>query len=127
MRVLVAFDKFKDTLSAQEVCQTIVETILNFNSSIECKSTCLSDGGEGFVDAFATILNVTPLTHVVTGPLGHPVGAEFILTQIQNKLTAIIEIAKCAGLELVPMDQRNPLNCTTTGIGQLMCHAVSLG
>lgn len=102
----------------------------------------VADGGEGTVEALTYGRQVEKHTVSVTGPLGEPVNAEYIVVAIDpqeqqanesqqeaafNAKTAIIEMAQAAGLPLVPEDRRNPLYTTTYGVGELINHAIAEG
>lgn len=124
MKVLIAPNTFKETLSATAVAATIAEGFENCSADIRIQQSPLSDGGEGFLDA---ILSQKPgvVKHCeVHNPLGEIITAPYAM--ISNK-TAIVEMAKASGLELVPKDKRNPLDSSSFGTGELIKNAITDG
>ncbi len=124
MKVLVAMDSFKGSLSSQEAGRAVREGILEALPHGEVRLSTLADGGEGTVEAlcgegYGRIEAVT-----VQGPLGSPVWAKY---GILPQGTAVIEIAEAAGLTLIPMEERNPLYTTTYGVGELILDAIDKG
>jgi len=85
----------------------------------------LADGGEGTVDAWLRACGGRLVTHRVAGPLAAPMDAVYGI--LGDNETAIVETAAASGLTLVPPAQRNPLNTTTYGTGQLIRHAIESG
>lgn len=124
MRVVVAIDSFKGSLSSLQAGQAVQEAALKVNENTSVLITPLADGGEGTVDALAAGLGGEKVRVTVTGPLGTPVNAEYGILPNQ---TAVIEMAAAAGLPLVPEDQRNPMNTTTYGVGELIKDAIRRG
>ncbi len=123
MKILIATDSFKGTLSSVEAGETIKSGILRALPDADITIRPLADGGEGTVDALACGLNGRIVGARVTGPLGESVDAKYC---IAGK-TAIIEIAAAAGLPLVPKEMRNPMVTTTYGVGELISDAISKG
>ena len=122
-RVLVAPDKFKGSLRADEVAGTI-SRVLALNSRVEVVQHPVADGGEGTVDV-ALAAGFSPVTVEVTGPLGTPVGATLAL----REGVAVLEMASAAGLALLPgpPDERTAWDATTYGVGQLVLAALDHG
>ena len=85
----------------------------------------LADGGEGTVKALALGMNGRIETVEVTGPLGEKVSAEYGIIDATN--TAIIEMSAAAGITLIEENDRNPLNTTTYGVGEIICDAIKKG
>ncbi len=137
MRVLVAFDKFKDSMTANQACESASKGIrAALGNSIKIEQTPLTDGGEGFCPILTKAVGGALKQYTVSGPLGEkrnaPIGwapAKNLPEAIQSKLQitggqiAIIEMASAAGLEQVPPAQRHPNNCTTYGVGELIGEA----
>ncbi|MFM8563263.1 MAG: glycerate kinase [Acidimicrobiia bacterium] len=118
VRVLAAVDKFKGTASAVDVARAIGHACWELGH--ECDEIALADGGEGTLDA----LGGANRQNTVTGPLGDPVTAGW---RFQNG-TAIIEMARAAGLSLIGGPHRNDaVAASTTGVGELIDHALDLG
>lgn len=125
MKVLLAFDSFKDTLSAQCVSDVTKNVLENNIKDIDITIRTLSDGGEGFLQSLSNSLDLEPVSVTVNGPLGNKIESFYsIHKQSDQEITGIIEMASASGLEFVPMDQRNPLNTTAVGVGQLIKHAI---
>jgi len=117
-KVVACPDKFKGTLSADEVARAIGHACWELD--IECVEVPMADGGDGLLDA----LGGANRTSLVTGPLGDPVRADWRL----SKGTAVIEMARASGLTLAGgADANDPLDASTTGTGELIDHALDAG
>ena len=125
MRLLLVPDKFKGSLSASEVCRAIEEGVRRHFPEAECHSFSASDGGDGFLDAVRAIRPVDTRSHTVSGPLGQPVQAEYLLDGPASE--AFVEMAQASGLVLIEPSLRNPLRANTRGTGQLIHAAISDG
>ena len=124
MKILLAPDKFKHSLSAMEVCLALEEGILKSNPSIVVKKCPLSDGGEGSLEVIKAALEVDPINCTVTDPIGRPINTFFLYNK-HNK-TAYIELAKASGLELLEKSEQDCTITSTTGTGELINHALDL-
>lgn len=125
MKIIIAPDSFKGSLTALEVCDAIAAGIHAFDPSAECLKAPMADGGEGTVQS---LIDATggALRHVtVKGPLWEPVEACYGI--LGDGETAVIEMASASGLPLVPPNLRNPLHTTTFGTGELIRHALDAG
>jgi glycerate kinase len=111
MKIVIAPDSYKDSLSAPEVCDTIKNGIRHVNPDIETDSIPIADGGEGTVRVLIAATNGLLQETVVVGPLGGEIKAEWGILGDGN--TAVIEMAAASGLPLVPVKNRNPLHTTT--------------
>ena len=111
MKVVVAIDSLKGSLSSLEAGDAIRAGILRADSSAEVLVRPLADGGEGTVEALTIGMGGTLQEVRVTGPLGAPVTAVYGI--LQDGKTAILEMAAAAGITLVEEKERNPLNTTT--------------
>lgn len=125
MKILIAPDSFKGSLSAKEVAKAIERGIQNFNPMIETIRLPLADGGEGTVDVLVEGTKGCQHTVQVSGPIGSPVQATYGI--LGDQQTIVIEIAEAAGLALVTTDQMNPLKTTTYGVGELIRIALDQG
>ncbi len=125
MKIIVAPDSFKGSLSSIEAAHAMRDGILEAWPEAEPVCIPLADGGEGTVSVLLRALNGRSLELDVTGPLGKPVAAPFCL--IEKEKIAIFEMAAAAGLPLVPVEKRNPLVTTTYGAGELIRHALDIG
>ena len=126
MRVLVAPDKFKGSLTAAQAAAAIARGIKKILPQVEIDLFPMADGGEGTLDALATIMGGKILSRRVHDPLGKPVMARWGWFGSQ-KSVAIIEMAEASGLHLVPARKRNPLLTSTFGTGELICAALKRG
>ena len=125
MKVIVAIDSFKGSLTSLEAGAAAREGILSAAPEADVKIFPLADGGEGTCRAIIAGLGGVLKVVEVTGPLGEKISAEF--GEVLEKKLAVIEMANAAGLPLVPEDKRNPLNTTTYGVGELIKIAIADG
>lgn len=125
MRILVAPDSFKGSLSASAFCQIAEHVITEIHPDSEVIKLPLSDGGEGFVEAFVVAGLAEEIKLWVSGPLGKKTKASFAW-QVDTQ-TAMIEMAQASGLPKIRPDERNPLQTHTYGTGQLIQAALDKG
>ena len=125
MKIVVAIDSFKGSLTSLEAGQAVRSGILNACPDAQVTVMPLADGGEGTVEALTLGMGGTLQTVTVTGPLGKAVTAQYGI--LQDKKTAIIEMAAAAGITLIPEEMRNPLHTTTYGVGELILDAIHKG
>jgi len=125
MKIVVAPNAFKGSLSALEAAEAISEGIRVAASDADLVLVPIADGGDGTVDALVAATKGKPRARRVRGPLGDPVDAEYGM--IDGGSTAVIEMAKAAGLALVPPEKRDPRVTTTYGVGELLQHAYDGG
>ena len=123
MRVLIAPDSFKESLTAKEVANAIEAGWKSVLPQTECLKIPMADGGEGTVQSLVDATNGKIIYTEVTCPLGEPVNAFYGILGNQN--TAIIEMSAASGLHHVPLAKRNPLITTTRGTGELILHAMN--
>lgn len=129
MKVVVAIDSFKGSLSSMEAGQAIAEGVKRVHQNAEVVVRPLADGGEGTVEALVEGMGGIFVTKEVTGPLGEKVEAVYGVIESKEDLskTAIIEMSAAAGITLVPEESRNPMNTTTYGVGELILDAIERG
>jgi glycerate kinase len=125
MKVVVAPDSFKGSLSAAEVARAIGEGLGSVWTDARIELVPLADGGEGTVDALVAATGGRTESVTVAGPLQEPVIASFGMLGSDD--TAVLEMASASGLPLVRPEQRNPLKTTTYGTGQLVAAALEHG
>lgn len=125
MKVVVAIDSLKGSLSSLEAGSAISEGIHRVMDDAKVVVRPLADGGEGTVEALALGMNGRIETITVTGPLGDMVEASYGI--IDKTQTAIIEMSAAAGITLVAEPDRNPLNTTTYGVGEMISDAINKG
>ncbi|MER1506374.1 glycerate kinase, partial [Enterobacter hormaechei] len=125
MKIVIAPDSYKESLSALEVATAIEVGFREIFPSAEYVKLPVADGGEGTVEAMVAATHGR-LVHVpVTGPLGEHVEGFFGLSG--DGKSAFIEMAAASGLELVAPAKRNPLITTSWGTGELIRHALDAG
>ncbi len=124
MRIAVAMDSFKGSLSSLEAGNAVRGGIQRVHPDADVSVTPLADGGEGTVQALYGCLGGQWVALNVCGPIGNPVNAGYC---ILPDGTALLEMASAAGLPLLSPEQRNPLHTTTFGVGELIRDAISRG
>ena len=127
MRVVVAIDSFKGSLSSIEAGEAVKRGVLKAIPEAKVLVRPLADGGEGTVEALTLGMGGKLETVEVTGPLGEKVNCSYGIVELVKKKIAIIEMAKAAGITLVPKEKRNPLYTTTYGVGEVIKDAISKG
>ena len=125
MKVVVAIDSLKGSLSSLEAGEVIKESISKVIPDSEVCVRPLADGGEGTVEALTLGMGGKLESIDVTGPLGEPVKCVYGI--IEDTQTAIIEMSGAAGITLVAEQDRNPLNTTTYGVGEAIKNAITKG
>jgi glycerate kinase len=125
MKVLIAPDSYKGSLTASEVAEYIAQGVRDAVPDAEIGKIPLADGGEGTVDAFLQAAGGEKVELAVTGPLGERVKSFFGI--LEDGTTAVIEMAAASGLMLVEKDRLNPLKTTTFGTGELIRAALDRG
>lgn len=124
MKVVIAIDSLKGSLSSIEAANAIKKGILSVcDADVVIKP--LADGGEGTVEALITGMNGITKKITVTGPLFERV--DCIYGQLPESKTAIIEMSAAAGITLVPDSLKNPMNTTTYGVGEIIKDAINDG
>lgn len=123
MKIVVATDSFKGSLTSMEAGAIIKNAIYKVMPDAEICVRPLADGGEGTVQALTFGMGGKLENITVTGPLGKPV--ECVYGILPNNQTAMIEMSGAAGITLVPKQDRNPLNTTTYGVGEIIKDAIS--
>ncbi len=123
MKVVVAIDSLKGCLTSQEANRAAVAGVRQGMPGAEVVEIPVSDGGEGFLDAFQSAWDGEIVEVEVMDPLMRPVVAPYLL----RGDTAIIEMAKASGLTLLRSEERNPMRATSYGTGQLVADAVRRG
>lgn len=120
MVITVAVDSFKGSVDSLRIGMAAKDGLVRIFDDATVVTVPVADGGEGFFDAIA----VKKQDITVTGPLGEPVIAHIGETANGE---AVIEMAQAAGLPLVPPAERDPMNTTTYGVGEMIQHAVEAG
>ena len=125
MKIVIAPDSYKESLSAPDVADAIEKGFREIFPDARYVKVPLADGGEGTVEAMIAATQGKELQARVTGPLNAEVDAVWGLSG--DGSTAFIEMAAASGLALVPHDQRNPLLTTSYGTGELITQALNNG
>lgn len=125
MRVIVAPDSYKGSLSAVEVAKAIKKGILQIFQDAEIIEVPIADGGEGTVEALVVATGGRIVRETVKGPLGDPV--ESFWGILGDNRIAVIEMAAASGLPLVPPEKRDPRNTSSYGTGELIKSALDNG
>lgn len=125
MKIVIAPDSYKESLSALEVATAIEQGFSEIFPDAQYVKLPLADGGEGTVEAMVAATEGRIIHVNVTGPLGEPVNGFYGISA--DEQSAFIEMAAASGLELVPSARRNPLQTTSWGTGELIRHALDAG
>ena len=125
MKVVVAIDSLKGSLTSLEAGNAIREGVLRADPEAEVVVRPLADGGEGTVEALTLGMGGQLERVLVTGPLGRPV--ECVYGIVPEQGTAIIEMSGAAGITLVPDAELNPMNTTSYGVGEVIRDAIRKG
>ena len=118
VKVLVAPNAFKGTMTATEAGAAIARGVREVFPAAEIVEVPVADGGDGTVEALVSARHGEYRTAEVEGPLGDPVQARYAL--IDSGRTAVVEMASAAGLTLIPPERRDPRRTSTYGFGQLL-------
>lgn len=125
MKAVVAIDSFKGSLTSMEAGQAAMEGILRADPAADVAVRPLADGGEGTVEALVQGMGGRLQTVEVMGPLGRPVVCQYGI--VRESDTAVIEMSGAAGITLVPAKERNPMNTTSYGVGEVIKDAAVRG
>ena len=123
MKVIIAIDSFKGCLTSKEANEAAAEGIRKAYPDAEIVEVPVSDGGEGYMEAFHAAIGGKLEEVTVRDPLMRPVVAKYLLKDEM----AVIEIAQASGLTLLTKEERNPMVATSYGTGQLVADAVRKG
>lgn len=124
MKIVIASDSFKGTLSSEQVSNIITEEIRTFFPHCQIIQIPMADGGEGTEKIMVSLMNGHHRAMTVSGPTGKNVAAGY---GILDKETALVEMASASGLTLISEKERNPLYTSTYGTGQLIAQALEDG
>jgi glycerate kinase len=125
MKVLVAPDKFKGSLSAQEVCEAVREGLLSADKTFDVVTLPLADGGEGTCELLTSYSGGSMVSVIVRDPLSRNIDSAYGISR-DGKI-AFLEMAKASGLQVLRKEERNPLINSTVGTGDLIRHALDRG
>lgn len=125
MKVLVAMDSMKGSISSRDAATAVRNGILSALPEAQVDWLPVADGGEGTVETLVSGLGGERITLQVTGPLGAPVAASY--GWLPEQEVSVFEMAEAAGLPLVPPEQRDPRHTTTRGVGEMLLDALDRG
>ena len=123
MKIVIAPDSFKESLSAQQVAEAIKRGFQQSVADVDCILCPVGDGGEGTVDAIRHSLDLEEKWMQVTGLSGQKEAMRYF----QKSQLALFEVADLVGLGKIPLEKRNPLQIQTRGIGELIRHLIAQG
>ena len=125
MKIVVAVDSFKGSLSSTEAASAITEGFLKVDPTVTVKSYSLADGGEGTVETVISAMGGEWRSLSVNGPLRDEVISKY--GEVVKTRTAVMEMASASGITLITEDRRNPLYTTTYGVGEMINDAIDRG
>ena len=125
MKIVMAIDSFKGSLSSMDAGRAAAEGIQRVDPKVQVKVRPLADGGEGTVAALTEGMGGRFCKVSVMGPFGEPVDCEYGI--LDETKTAIVEMSGAAGITLVPRERLNPLEATTYGVGEVIKDAIGQG
>jgi glycerate kinase len=127
MRVVVAPDKFRGTLTAPQAARAIRAGWLRSRPDDDVDLVPMADGGEGTLETLVDALGGRIERMRVAGPLGDPVDAAFGIVDAAEGRTGVVEMARASGLGLIAEERRRPLRATTAGTGELLAAVLDRG
>ncbi|BCZ44935.1 glycerate kinase [Clostridium gelidum] len=125
MKIVIAPDSFKGSLTALEVASAIEEGLNKYSKDFIIEKVPMADGGEGTVESLVSLTNGETIIVEVKDPLMRDIKGFYGL--LGDKKTAVIEMAAASGLPLLEQNERNPLIASTYGTGQLIKDALDRG
>jgi len=125
VRILIAPDKFKGTLNAQEVAQNIAKGLVDVLPDAEIEIVPMADGGEGTAEAICDARGCAWLECKAHDPLGREINARY--GWIDEEKLAVMEMSEAAGMRRLSERERDPVRATTFGVGEMILDAASRG
>lgn len=125
MKIVAASDSFKGSLTSAEVADSIEKGVYDADPFAEVVKVAVGDGGEGTMDALLETMGGRKIRLYVQDPLGRSHEAEYAV--LNDGLTAVIEMSSASGLTLLSLKERNPLQTSTYGTGQMIADALDRG
>jgi glycerate kinase len=124
-KIVVASDSFKGSLTSLEVADSVEKAVREAFPQCDVVKVNVADGGEGTMDALRQTLGGTRVNLTVSGPLGRPVEAYYVI--LDDGITAVLEMSAASGLPLLAPEERNPSKTSTYGTGELIRDALGKG
>ena len=125
MKIVIASDSFKGSLSSIEVAESVEKGILDVLPSCNVVKVAVADGGEGTKEALCQTLGGKTVEIPVEDPIGRAVDASYVI--LGDGVTAVLEMSSASGLTLLTPSERNPMRTSTYGTGQLIADALARG
>ena len=126
-KIVIASDSFKGSLSSLEVARAAAAGIMRILPGAEIVCIETADGGEGTAETLTRAFKGTTVTAEVSDPLGRKIRADYGITEVNGKKTAVIEMSRASGLTLLKASERNPLFTSTYGTGEMILDAITKG
>lgn len=125
VKILLIPDKFKGSLSANEVVHAISSGLKQVDGQVNLHTVLASDGGDGFLDAIKQIMKIIEIEVDSVDPLGRRIKSRYLLDS--NSETAYLEMANTSGLTLLTKEEQNPMKTSTYGTGLQLRDAIDRG
>ncbi|NCD18153.1 MAG: glycerate kinase, partial [Actinobacteria bacterium] len=125
MRIVIAPDSFKESLSAREACEAIAAGVHRAVPAADCVLVPMADGGEGTADVVREALGAIWVEAPAVDPLGRPLIGRY--AWLESRALAVIEMAETSGVALLRPEERDPLRTTSRGFGMLISDALERG
>ncbi len=125
MRVVIAIDSFKGSLSSMDAARAAREGVLRVFPEADVQLFPLADGGEGTTDTIVSATGGELRRITVQDPLGRPIQACYGL--LNGGKTAVIEMAAAGGITLLSDEERDPMRTSTVGVGEMILDAIGMG
>ncbi|MBQ5988126.1 MAG: glycerate kinase [Oscillospiraceae bacterium] len=125
MKVVIAIDSFKGCISSEQAGAAVKKGILKAHPNAEVIVKPVSDGGEGLTNALISNLGCEKVTVLVSDPINRKINASYGINH--SKKLAVMEMASAAGLPLLAENERDPMNTTTYGVGEMIADALNRG
>ena len=125
MKIVIAPDSYKGSIYASDAARAMEDGVRRVLPDAEVVLVPVADGGDGTLETLVETSGGRIITSEVTGPLGEPVSAQW--GAMGDGVTAVAEMARTSGLALVRLEDRDPLNATTYGLGEVILEALEAG
>ena len=125
MKIVIAPDSYKGSIYASDAAKAMEDGVRRVLPDAEVVLVPVADGGDGTLETLVETSGGRIITSEVTGPLGEPVSAQW--GAMGDGVTAVAEMARTSGLSLVRLEDRDPLNATTYGLGEVILEALEAG
>lgn len=124
MKIIIACDSFKESMTAIEACRAIEKGIKAVDNTVDCQCIAMADGGEGTTEVLMQAIDATPYLVKVQNPFGKWIEAMY---GMNKENVAIMEVASTCGIDLITREQRDPTKGLSIGVGQMIKDAVTRG